>query len=297
MQKYLAVFIFLSYLCSACQDELEEVIPSSEELVLTNEEDLIEDYAEVEENNGPIDTTIFEADIKAQLQFLNEYDYFENEEFDVDRFSGKVADRLTAYLKQNELSKEQADSLGLKISLDHPEDNAMKIFQFSFHCGGTRGLISHSILQWVSLSGELCSYNLSKHVLCYFYEAFLLESETKQLYLFLGNETASGACMQSIAYCFQIDDDSLISDLPVFVNRPFIMLCNISLEFKESTNELIGFDEFETGDNLSARVKEQGVYSMSDSANRALVDLLDGLYSENGNFILGFNGHQFEKRY
>jgi hypothetical protein len=238
--------------------------------------------------------------MKSQLDFLSNYNYFEAEDFDVDRLSWKLSLRLTRFLKENELDAKSADSLGLEICIDEPNLRNIKLFNYGYHSGGTRGMISHPIIQWVSDAGKLCSYNFSEVINCYFGELHPLSSPNKELYLFLGQETGSGACIQNIVYCFEIRNDTLICNLPIFINRPYINLCNIVFEYDEYTGILTGVDEYEVGENINESVKEQGVYSESESDNRSLVELLDGLYfSKNKKIELIFNDEivGFEKHY
>lgn len=304
MKRKVFIFMVFSVLCAACnhappvgENELLDL------LVATHEEDPIEDFTKIEEekdNKNSMDsmnTAIFDLDLKTQLAFLKAYNYFENESFDIDQFSLSMADRLTAYLKEHELTNAQSDSIGFELCIDKVEFNAVKLYNFNYHSGGTRGLISHPIIQWISLDGELCSYNLSKNINCYFSEIYSLSSSDKTLYILLGQESGSGACVQNIVYCIEINNNRLIVTNPIFVNRPYINFCNISFEFKQSTEELIGFDEYDMSDDLKARVEEQGIYSESNSMNQVLVGLLDGLYSESETILLKFNGEKFEKQY
>jgi hypothetical protein len=290
-------FILMAALLSACTNNSSEVELKDEDRIMSYDEDPIEDFDGNEEE--PIKKTVPpKNDIKSMLTFLESYDYFEHEDIDVDSLSYLLSKKITKLLRNQTLNSRQLDSIGLNLTVDKPNLRNLKIYDFNFHSGGTRGYISHPIIQWLSDDGKLCSYNFATKINCGIYSIYQLESIRGEHYLMLGQETGSGACMQNIAYCIEIKDSTLIADNIYFVNRPFINLCNVELEFDEENQILIGSSQVEELVNLRSDVTNQGVFSEDENDNSDLIDLMDGLYfAESKKMHLFYNGREFEKAY
>ncbi|QHI37501.1 hypothetical protein IMCC3317_28800 [Kordia antarctica] len=236
--------------------------------------------------------------LKTEIQFIGGYRYFETPNIDIESLSQNTAKNLTDLLSKKELTASEVDSLGLELAITSLENNSLKIYNFGYDCGGTRGFITHPVVQWKNNQNKLFSYNFSKDINCSFYEIHQLNHPSKQLFLLIGQERGSGACLQNIVYCLEIKDDDLIVDNPFFINRPYINLCNVVFDFNQDTQELIGNEDYNGANNLIYAVKGQGKYSDSEKDNEKLIELLNGILfiEEELNVInLSFNGSRFIK--
>ncbi len=287
------IFIMLM----SCQNSNQPIHDNDVPELTLDSEDLSDDSAKEEVQTDIEPLLIMSADdIKSQLKFLSIYRYDDYPDANIDSLSFSLSEKITALLDTMNLSKKSADSIGLKMLIDEPNLRNIKLYTFDYHSGGTRGYISHPIIQWVSDGGELLSYNFSNQINCYFDQIYPLSSDFGEYYLLLGQESGSGACMQNMAYCIEIKDSLLISDNIFFVNRPYLNLCNVPFEYDEQKKLLIGRKEYDIEVDIASDVNYQNNYSDSKSDNEDLIDMLDGIYSDNKTILLEFNGREFVKK-
>jgi hypothetical protein len=204
--------------------------------------------------------------IKKNISFAGRFVYSENPDYNIDSLCKVTANKVVNLMADHHYSSHYYQSLGLKLSVACKDKTAIKIYNFGYDCGGTRRVINHPIIQWKNESGKIFAYNLSSRINCNFFEIHQLKSQSRNLYLLMGTEAGDGQCYQSIVYVIEIKGDYLILNNPVFVNRPYLNLCNREFEFDTKTQVLT-----------------------SSPANPSDPS------SETGISYLKFNGHQFVK--
>lgn len=233
-----------------------------------------------------------ELAIKKNIEKIENYTYRETPDLDIDGLCFRTAQKTVKLLNKTKLTKSKAKAIGLEISANN-EKSGIIIVNFSYSSGGTRGNISHPIIQWKNKNGKLFAYNLSSKINCNFTSIEPLKSKNRNLFLLFGMEKGDGACEQSMVYAIEIKDDFLILDNPVFVNRPYLNLCNTNFDFDQKKQILYGSTMFEGADNRmkSSVENEQGEYSKSKKDNDALLKLLE--FGDRKDVELKFDGTKF----
>src|SRR6476660_2446758 len=90
-----------------------------------------------------------EKEVKSRLAFLEKYTYSQQEDLDVEAYANKTAVLLTNFLAMKPLSDSALKKFtNLKLSAKSNDDLKLRVYDFGFHCGGTRGWITHPIIQW-----------------------------------------------------------------------------------------------------------------------------------------------------
>jgi len=204
--------------------------------------------------------------IKKNIRFAGRFVYAENPDYNIDSLCKVTANKVVSLMAGNNYSSIYYQSLGLKLSAERKDKTNIKIYNFGYDCGGTRRIITHPIIQWKNGSGKTFAYNLSSKINCNFFEIHQLKSQSRNLYLLIGQEAGDGNCYQGIAYVIEIKGNYLIVNHPMFDNRPYLNLCNREFEFDTKTQILTGLLT-----NPSFPSGEQNI------------------------FHLKFNGHQFVK--
>ncbi|RQO69794.1 hypothetical protein DBR43_17195 [Pedobacter sp. KBW06] len=237
------------------------------------------------------------AQIKKNTGFARSFVYAENPDYNIDSLCKVTANKAVKLMAGNNYSSVYYQSLGLKLSAEGKDKTAIKIYNFGYDCGGTRRFITHPVVQWKNEYGKTFAYNLSSKINCDFFEIHQLKSQSRNLYLLIGVEAGDGNCYQGIAYVIEIKGDYLIVNNPVFVNRPYLNLCNREFEFDTKTQVLTGLlGHPSVPPPLKYAVEGQGDYSKDKMANIKLTALIaEGYNSEPSIFYLKFNGHQFVK--
>ena len=235
--------------------------------------------------------------IKKNIRFARNYSYTENPDYNIDSLCLITAKKTAVLMIGNNFSTAYYKNLGLSLSAETKDKQNIKIYNFGYDCGGTRRVITHPIIQWKNASGKTFAYNLSTKINCEFSQIYKLKSAGRNLYLLIGVEAGDGSCYQGIAYVIEIKGDYLITDHPVFVNRPYLNLCNREYDFDVKTQLLTSFSQHVFKANpLYYALNNQGEYSKNKKANEALAELIEeGYNSENSVFHLKFNGQQFVK--
>jgi hypothetical protein len=282
--KQKSIFILLiSILLSACP------LPESESQDKSREDSSkTENTAKLRSEN---------ANLKAKLSIIADYTYSQNPDFNIDSLCEVVGKELTKTLLKKELSAAEIEDLGLELSAETHDNHQIRIYAFGYDCGGTRGFVTHSILQWKNDKGQLFAYDFTKIMECNFGEIYKLINPQKDMYLMLGQEKASGICELGVVYGIEIRDKYLIANTPLFVNRPYLNFCNIDFQFDEESQILTGelMPEASKEDIISL-IQEQGEYSKSEKDNKALLEMLkDYNLVANSRFKLKFKGEKFEK--
>lgn len=247
--------------------------------------------------NNSIDIEKTAKQIKKNISFARSFRYSENPDYNIDSLCLQTAKKTVKLMSGNNFSAAFYKNLGLKLSAESKDKTALKIYNFGYDCGGTRRFITHPILQWKNASGKTFAYNFSSKINCDFYTIYPLKSAGRNLYLLIGTEAGDGSCYQGLAYVVEIKGDHLITDNPIFINRPYLNLCNEEFDFDTKTQVLTGMLQHSTGvSSLKNSLIEQGDYSKNATANTALETLIGkGYYSEPSIFYVKFNGKQFVK--
>ena len=165
-----------------------------------------------------------EIEIKKYIQKIHNYAYTDNPDLDIDDLCLITAKKTVQLLNKTELTKGKAKSIGLEISANN-EKSGIKILNFSYYCGGTRGNISHPIIQWKNKNGKLFAYNLSSKINCNFTSCQPLRSEGRILFLLFGMEKGDGACEQSMVYVIEIKDDLKVSPFLSSLFKASVSFC------------------------------------------------------------------------
>ncbi|MCW3170753.1 hypothetical protein OMO38_19660 [Chryseobacterium sp. 09-1422] len=233
-----------------------------------------------------------ELEIKKNIEEIQNYTYTESPDLDIDGLCFLTAQKTVELLNKTKLTAGKAKTIGLEISANN-EKFGITIGTFSYNSGGTRGNVSHPIIQWKNRDGKLFAYNLSSKINCNFMSIEPLKSKDRDQFLLFGMEKGNGACEQSMVYAIEIKNDFLIVDNPVFVNRPYLNLCNMNFDFDQKKQILYGSLMYDGADNrMKSNVEyEQGEYSKSKKHNDALLKLLK--FGQKKDVKLKFDGTKF----
>ncbi len=136
--------------------------------------------------------------------------------------------KLVAYLKTHDVSVSAAKSLGLGYTAS-PDSARLKVFSYSYSSGGTRGVITQSVLQWRNRAGQRFAY--VAHEEGGFGKIHKLPSPGRTQYLLLGNEQGSGICVRGLAWLVELKGDYLLLDKQAFDKKPLIDICNVELTY------------------------------------------------------------------
>ena len=236
----------------------------------------------------------FALQIKKSIAQINNYNYIETPNIDIDKLCKRTANNVVKLLSDKKYETINFEKMGLQLAITQQNKTNVKIYNFSYDCGGTRRRITHPIVQWKDKQGNVYAHNLSATINCDFFEIHALKNKNKKLYLLIGAEAGDGACSQSVAYVIEVKDNKLITNNAVFVNRPYINLCNIDYTFWQSTQTLYGDYRYEDyGKDILNSIQQQGFYSASEKNNRALYVMLKEIYNESARIEIKFNGNKF----
>jgi len=182
---------------------------------------------------------VLKGELKTRLSFLENYNRWTNQEFDAEKYSRETAILLIDFLKLTTLNN--GTLAGFKnISLAAKANDILQvqIYDFSYHCGGSRGEITHPVIQWRGRNGVLHAYNLSEKINCAFNEIHKLKSTKGSFYLLLGTEKGNSSTIQNIAYVLKIDQNNISANYEAFINRSYVNLANADLSFDDKTQTL-----------------------------------------------------------
>jgi hypothetical protein len=182
---------------------------------------------------------VLKGQIKTRLTFLEKYNYWTNQDFDIDKYSEKTSVLLTDLLKQRPPdSNSLKDIKNLSLSAKTNDSLQVHLFNFGYNSGGSRGWITHPIIQWRDGNGIYHAYNLSTNINCRFYQIHKLTTTAGNLYLLIGSEKGNSSTIQNIAYVIKIDEKNIFSNYKAFINRSYINLPNSKLSFNDKTQTL-----------------------------------------------------------
>ena len=196
--------------------------------------------------------------LKERLVFLDNYNYWNDADknFDIEKYSEKTAILLTKLLALKEL-----DSITLKefknldLSANTNDRLKVSIYNFGYNCGGSRGWITHPIIQWRGQNGTLHAYNFSKNINCNFHNIHKLKSDLGIFYLMIGHEKGNSSTIQNIGYVIRIDNKNIFTNYKSFVNRAYINLPNTELSFTSSKQILKCMNEEESDEDFLLHLK------------------------------------------
>ncbi|RZJ82164.1 MAG: hypothetical protein EOO47_01615 [Flavobacterium sp.] len=229
------------------------------------------------------------GEIKKNTDIISGYNYSETPDLNIDSICLVTAKKSVKLLTNNNWSESALKKIGLHLSLDSKDANAIRVFNFGYDCGGTRRVITHPIIQWKNKAGKTFAYNFSSKINCRFNEVYKLKSSNRDLYLLVGQESGDGSCYQSVAYVIEIKGDFLILDQPFFADLPFINLCNLEYDFNPKTQEFRGLLEHAS----SRRDLTSLMPGVKTEKLKALI--AEGYFSEPSQFELKFDGQKFVK--
>jgi hypothetical protein len=183
--------------------------------------------------------TALKGELKKRLVFLEKYNYWTNQNFDIDKYSKKTAVLLTDLLRNRHVDSNSLKGIkNLSLSAKSNDSLQIHIFNFGYSSGGSRGWITHPVIQWRDRNGDVQSYNFSKKINCRFYQIHRLISTTGNFYLLIGSEKGNSSTIQNIAYLIKIDDKTIVSNYKAFINRSYIILPNAELSFNDKSQTL-----------------------------------------------------------
>ena len=230
--------------------------------------------------------------LKTELSFLNDYKFSYNSSIDIDKYCGHTASKLVEFLslpQTNKLNLKEFKNLNLSASTK--DSIRVRIYDFGYHCGGSRGWITHSIVQWRGLNDKLCAYNLTKKVYCQFHEIYKLKSNSGNFYLLIGDEQGNSHAIQYIVYVVKFDGNRIFVNHKAFINRAYINFTDTEITFNSKTQILQlkaeeGYNE--SNNPFGGRYLNNNEDSV---ANKKLIRLLSREYDEP--VCLKFNGSRF----
>ena len=221
-----------------------------------------------------------------QLDYITNYSYWNDPDIDIDSLSADCSVLLTRLFTYEESLKLDTEKMGLGLVAKTDDRYQIRIYHFSFHSGGTRGDISHQVIQWQGNDGKLYSEVLPPEY--GFYEIYPLKTSMNcNFYLLLGGEQASSISITSTFYVLQFIENELIRDYPAFVNRPIISMKNAEISFDSKTQKLSY--SFQNLDENSFYT-HYGLFSEKNEFNEKL---LKKLKSYGNNAKTKFNGRKF----
>jgi hypothetical protein len=230
--------------------------------------------------------------LKSRLTFLNNYRYLENQDLDVEKYASKTSEMLSQFLSIKRIESSTLKRFkNLQLSAKSNDSLQVHIYDFGYHCGGSRGWITHPIIQWQDQSGKLHTYDFSKKINCEFHEIHKLKSSSGNYYLLIGNEIGNSSNIQNIAYVITIDRIKVSADHKAYVNRPYINLCNTEISFNPQSQILKFVNEYESDDFL---LHIQSIPPTNDTtATKKLLKMFSRQYNEP--ICLKFNNGKFTR--
>lgn len=231
--------------------------------------------------------------LKPRLIFLEKYDYWSNQDFDIDNYAKKTAVSLTKLFKQKFLdSNNLKDFKNLSLSAKSNDSLQVHIYSFGYNSGGSRGWITHPIIQWRDKNGIHHAYNLSQSINCRFFQIHKLTTNKGNLYLLIGSEKGNSSTVQNIAYVIKIDERNVFSNYKAFINRSYINLPNSELTFDDKTQTLKCISD---ADNEKFTLHLEYIKPTGDTtATRKLIQMFSREYNET--ICLKFIGGKFVRQ-
>lgn len=228
--------------------------------------------------------------LKSRLTFLNNYRYAENENLDVDKYASKTSEMLSQFLSIKQIESSTLKGFkNLQLSAKSNDSLQVHIYDFGYDCGGSRGWITHPIIQWQDQSRKLYTYDFSKKINCEFHEIHKLKSSSGNYYLLIGSEKGNSSSIQNIAYVIKIDSNKVSADHKAYVNRPYINLRNTEISFNPQYQILKFVNEYESNDFL---LYIESIPPTNDTtATKKLLKMFSRQYTEP--ICLKFNNGKF----
>lgn len=161
------------------------------------------------------DSNSKESKIKTNLKRLSNWNYFEDQEFNIDSFNLTIANELIEYLSEKLFP---VDSNTINLTRITSPDKHVNIYNYSYVSGGTAGDIPTAIIQWKKSNGKFGAkiLNLSS----FFYQSFKVsEIKDHTLYLFIGGWKGSSRLECACAQVIELIGDSLNLEYPAFYNQ------------------------------------------------------------------------------
>lgn len=228
-----------------------------------------------------------------------DYDFYDN----LDAYCNRTARKISKLLLFDEARtpldlsdfKYNEHIAMFELSAKTDDKHNIRIYNFGYDCGGSRGWITYPIIQWTNDAGKLFTYNLSQKINSEFTGIYALPDD---YYLLLGDEKGSGACRVRTAYVIRFKRDYLLLDSPAFVNHPGLSFCNVEFTFNEETKELTcQAQEMQTTDgevfyDISAFNLQ---YNYPDKTERNKMYSLLSIDYNTGEFKVKFSNGKFHK--
>jgi hypothetical protein len=252
-------------------------------------------YSSAQGNSSKV--TFLKQQLKKRLAFLDAYRYQNHEGLDMEKYCGKTAALLVEFLclpQSKNISLKEFKNL--QLSAKSTGDLQVRVYDFGYNCGGSRGWITHPVIQWQDQDGQLHAFDLSKKILCEFHKLHRLRSDAGHFYLLIGREQGNSHDNQSIAYVIRIDSNKISTNGKAFVNRPYINLINTGITFNDKSQVLQisgGEDEAQFSPDYLLDV-ENGEFSGRDPVTtKKLVTMLTS--NDKPEICLHFQGEKFSK--
>jgi len=220
--------------------------------------------------------------VKKDIAFLEDFnpiEYMEKDmDFDPDEFCQKAAENLVKYLKTDASENANPTEVGLKEPLKSDDSRKIKIYNFGYHSGGSRGWVSHPVVQWTNNLGKPAAFNLSAEINSSFTELYPLD---KDLYLLIGYERLMGACEHSVAYVVKIDNNNLVLNYPAFGTGNQLSFCDVEYDYDATSKTLSGKIDDPSGYENAETLKAFGnLISFNKNTGKFKVRFQNGKFSK-----------------
>lgn len=204
---------------------------------------------------------------------------------DLDVVITNVSNDIVNFINTNSINPDSIKGLEKNAVLKN-----ITTYSYGYWSGGTSGFVTYSILA-VKKNGKYIAANLAENIEGKYDKIIKLNSD---LFLFLGDDKAYSSARFYLAYVIKITDE-IDLNYPAFIDRPFLNFYNGEYTYN---NNLLKF-ETEMTQNLKDVFLHEDKYRKfakdSISSNK-LYEMIKGIrYYENRNFILRFNGKNFER--
>ncbi len=238
------------------------------------------------ETNFKFSTTKKELEEKIQYVLDNQSAYeFSDFAIDLDVVITNVSNDIVNFINTNSINPDSIKGLEKNAVLKN-----ITTYSYGYWSGGTSGFVTYSILV-VKKNGKYIAANLAENIEGKYDKIIKLNSD---LFLFLGDDKAYSSARFYLAYVIKITDE-IDLNYPAFIDRPFLNFYNGEYTYN---NNLLKF-ETEMTQNLKDVFLHEDKYrkfAKDSISSYKLYEMIKGIrYYENRNFILRFNGKNFER--
>lgn len=215
------------------------------------------------------------------------YEFNPNSSFDIISYTENTTKDIVNYI--NNFNKNPDSIKGLEKNVEFEN---VKIYNYGFWSGGTRGFVTYSILT-LEKENSYIAANISENIQARFDSIIKLD---KEYYLLLGGDKAYSSAISSIAYLVKITD-KVDLEYPAFVNRPFLNFYNGEYEYDFKT-KLLKFkgEDYERLDKVFGYKDKYTKFADDSLSSKKLYEMIKGeRYYDTKSFVLKFNGKHFER--